>query len=358
MFVNTAKKFIKKTLNNALWRSYHQGHKLQALRILLKIESQKGVLNQSIRNKCDQYAVAVLGNRIYAPWLYVYSAIANEFKEGWIPDNYYGMLVNKKFKGDYGKISSLKSLNSLVFNSNYFPDILSYANGIFFDRNNTPLEKKEVSNRLFEISERVVYKLDNSQQGLGIFFFSKDNFDIEKIQRLGNGLFQSFIKQHKLLSSFSASSVATLRITTTCSDTGEISIRACYLRLGEEGDTRVRVANVRIPIDVNNGAFSNVGYTLDWLEINRHPESNKDFSNHIFPSFDKVCSVVKELHKKVPYVRCIGWDVAVDELGEILVMEWNGEHNDIKFSEATQGPCFADLRWELLKDKKFNYYSS
>jgi hypothetical protein len=29
-------------------------------------------------------------------------------------------------------------------------------------------------------------------------------------------------------------------------------------------------------------------------------------------------------------------------------MEWNAEHNDIKFSEATQGPCFADLRWDRL----------
>ena len=45
MYVNPAKKFIKKTFNIALWRSYHQGHKLQALRILIKIESQKGVEN-------------------------------------------------------------------------------------------------------------------------------------------------------------------------------------------------------------------------------------------------------------------------------------------------------------------------
>jgi hypothetical protein len=29
-------------------------------------------------------------------------------------------------------------------------------------------------------------------------------------------------------------------------------------------------------------------------------------------------------------------------------MEWNGTYNDIKFSEATQGPCFADLGWERL----------
>ena len=133
MFVNKAKNFIRGFLNIAWRQRYHQGHKLQALGILKKIESKKGVFGQAIRNKCDQYAADVLGNRIYAPWLYVYSAIANEFKEGWIPDNYYGLIVAKQLKGDYGKVSLLKPLNSLVFNSNRFPDILSYANGIFWE---------------------------------------------------------------------------------------------------------------------------------------------------------------------------------------------------------------------------------
>lgn len=29
-------------------------------------------------------------------------------------------------------------------------------------------------------------------------------------------------------------------------------------------------------------------------------------------------------------------------------MEWNASHNDIKFSEATQGRCFADPRWDAF----------
>jgi hypothetical protein len=30
-------------------------------------------------------------------------------------------------------------------------------------------------------------------------------------------------------------------------------------------------------------------------------------------------------------------------------MEWNGEHSDVKFGEATQGRGFSDLKWERLK---------
>ena len=45
----------------------------------------------------------------------------------------------------------------------------------------------------------------------------------------------------------------------------------------------------------------------------------------------------------------IGWDVTLDDQENLRVMEWNAGHNGIKFTEATQGPCFSDLRREWLK---------
>jgi hypothetical protein len=42
------------------------------------------------------------------------------------------------------------------------------------------------------------------------------------------------------------------------------------------------------------------------------------------------------------------WDLCIDGDGAVRVLEWNGGHNDITFSEATQGPCFADLDRETL----------
>ena len=53
----------------------------------------------------------------------------------------------------------------------------------------------------------------------------------------------------------------------------------------------------------------------------------------------------------VPFAICIGWDMIIDTNNEIQIMEWNGSHNDIKFSEATQGPCFSNLGWDKLWKK-------
>ena len=112
---------------------YHHRHMMLAKRILKRIEGAKGLLPQRVVKQCNDYAQEVLGYHHFAAWLYVYCAIVGRFKEGWIPDNYYGSVVVPKLKGDYGTVVGLKSLHSAIFSSKSFPDILSYSNGVFFD---------------------------------------------------------------------------------------------------------------------------------------------------------------------------------------------------------------------------------
>ena len=54
-----------------------------------------------------------------------------------------------------------------------------------------------------------------------------------------------------------------------------------------------------------------------------------------------------QLHGKLPFIGCIGWDVTVDFGEGVKVLEWNAEQNDVNFGEATQGPCFADVGWSI-----------
>jgi hypothetical protein len=96
-------------------------------------------------------------------------------------------------------------------------------------------------------------------------------------------------------------------------------------------------SHVRVPINLKTGTFSDKGYLTDWTTVDVHPTSKVPFVGNYIPSFSSCLSTVISLHKMVPYARCIGWDVTVDMDGNVNVMEWNAEHNDIKFSEATQG---------------------
>lgn len=331
-------------------RRRHHAHNAEAARVLRCIEQVRGKVPRRDIQLCNQYAIEVFGSSVFAPWLLVYSLISGGFKEGWIPDNYYGLIVVPALSGGYGKVSSLKPLNLQVFRDPAFPDLLSHVNGLFLGPDYAVVSPETVASRLFANTDRVIFKQDNSGRGRGIHFFERQDFDPRSLARLGNGLFQSVIRQHALFAAFAKASVATIRITTFLQDNGDVTVRACYLRLGTEADTHVRSqSHIRVAIDQQSGAFDQVGYTTDWLEIENHPTSMTCFAGNVIPAFKECLQTVTRLHRKAPYARCIGWDLTVDDKEQVCVMEWNANHNDIKFSEATQGPCFADLGWEKLR---------
>lgn len=326
-------------------------HRFEAFRTLRTIQRRTGrSVSRRDKQLCDDYATAVLGSKLFAPWLYAYTAISGTFKEGWIPENFYDGVVVRRLKGHYGAICDLRALNSVLFSSAAFPDLLAYANGLFFNSAHEVIPRSSVEDVLFRNDAVVVYKLDYSARGSDVHFLNKNTMDIDKVVAMGNGLFQRYIHQHELLAAFHQTSVATLRVTTVCDDRGQITPRAAHLRLGVSDDTHVRIdRQIRVPIDVTSGVFSEVGFTVQYDSVHEHPTSRKPFAGNRFPSFENCLQLTRDLHRKVPFARCIGWDLAVDVHDKINLMEWNATYNAIQFSEAIQGPCFVGLGWEQLR---------
>ena len=328
---------------------YHHFRKLQAGKCLRELESVKGKTDKKLIKLSDEYAEEVLGSKWYAPWLYVYCAVNNCFREGWIPDNYFARVVLPVISGRYGKTSSLRPLAKHLFRSDVFPDIAYYVNRLFLSSDYRILNEDELIELLFNNRDNIVFKIDSSSQGKGFFFFERSNFDIKKVKMLGNGVFQYYIEQHPFFSELMPSSVATIRITTYCEDNGIVSVRACFLRVARSTEKNVKWAsNIVIPVDPVNGELSELGYFLNFHSTDRHPDTQVVFAKRFIPCFSKCISTAKELHRQMPFGRCIGWDMIVDKYNNIKVMEWNGDHTDIKVHEAIQGPCFTDLGWENL----------
>lgn len=331
----------------------HRRHNKSAGAALLVLEKTRGKLCPDVARKCLGYAVDVLGHKKYAPWLYVYASISGRFKEGWIPDNFYSECVVPAIQGDYGRVSGLRSLSKTIFSGSEFPDIAHFVNGMFTDDAFSVISKNDIKDHIFRSVDRVVFKLDRSLQGLGIYFFDKDNFDVNRIISLGNGAFQYFIKQHQFFNQFGTNSLATIRLTTVTTDDGSVSLRGAFLRLGLGNDSHVRAINsLEIAIDQHSGELFAQGTLPSWEIITDYPDSGVTFEGKIIPSFVNCVDLSKRLHGKLPFVRCIGWDMAVMDNGDVKLIEWNGGHNDVAVSEAWQGPCFKDLGWQKYRKHK------
>ncbi|MFS4482701.1 sugar-transfer associated ATP-grasp domain-containing protein [Hyunsoonleella sp. 2307UL5-6] len=329
--------------------NYNFSHSKLAKNALKTIESIKGKTNPKLIETCNTYAADVLGWKGYAPWLKAYSAMLGTFKEGWIPENYFGSVVVPKLQGEVGKTSFLKPLSKKIFNSPDFPDVGHFVNGSFFTENYQYLTDNNIILYLFKDTNKVVFKLNNSAQGVGIFVFEKDTFDVQQIKRLGEGVFQKYIKQHVFFNSIMPNSVSTIRIVTVLDNSGNASVRAAYLRVGRSNDSHVQSnSQISIPIDLKTGALNALGHSKSWYTMDTHPDTGFVFKNKVIPNFKSVLNKALKLQNDMAMVKCIGWDMVLDEDNKVQIMEWNGFHTGIGFAEFTQGPCFKDLGWEHL----------
>lgn len=341
----------KSVAKAALRRHYARNHIRAARAKLAKLEQAYGPLNPADRARCDAYAVEVLGHAKFAPWLHVYAHVAGTYKDGWIADNFYDECVLPRTSGPYGELSGLRSLNVTLFDAPEFPDLAAQVNGMVIRRDGTPVAPRDLVGVLFDQTDRIIFKSDASQSGVGVKVIDRATFDPARIGSLGSGVFQPFIRQHELFQRLgNCPAVATLRMTTACDELGQITLRGCYLRFGQgSGDYLMSSEEVNAVVDLTSGELAPTGYLPNWLRIDRHPQSDIPFAGHAIPNFADCVEVALRCHARVPYVRCVGWDLTLDDTGAVKIMEWNGGHNGIKFTESTQGPCFADLNWQRFR---------
>ncbi|WP_170972006.1 sugar-transfer associated ATP-grasp domain-containing protein [Rhodobacter sp. SY28-1] len=349
--MNTLFNAAKSVAKAALRRHYARNHILAAQAKLAKLEAAYGPLNATDRARCDAYAVEVLGHAKFAHWLYVFAHVAGEYRDGWIPDNFYDECVLPHNSGNYGELSNLRGLNSVLFDAPEFPDIAASVNGMYMGRDGRVIPENQLAERLFQDSDRVIFKSDSSQSGVGVTVLRREDFDAARARALGPGLYQRFIRQHELFERLgNCPAVATLRLTTAANEAGQVSLRGAYLRFGQgTGDYLQSAVEVNAVVDLQTGELGATGYLPSYLKIDRHPQSELPFAGHSVPNFRGCLDAALRCHARMPYVRCIGWDMTVDEDGGVQILEWNGGHNGIKFTEATQGPCFADLGWNKLR---------
>lgn len=323
----------------------------EARKALQHLESHRGRTDPRVIQRGNDYATEVLGWKGYAPWLHVYSAVAGEFREGWLPENYYYNVVVPQVNGEYRRLSRLRGCNRILFGGSGFPDLGYTVNGIFYDSDFRPVSWERMGSYLAERAETVVFKADSSGWGRGIHFLGTAAIDPDAVRQLGNGVIQKRVTQNGFFDRFMPSSVATVRFGTVIGNDGRPSVRAAYLRLGRTADSHVLAANqVRIAVSLADGRLASEGFLSDWTPVDRHPDTGEVFDGHAIPQIGKCVATVLDLHARSPQARCVSWDLVVDDAAEVQVLEWEG--GVVSFAEATQGPCFADLGWDRLHHGK------
>lgn len=180
-------------------------------------------------------------------------------------------------------------------------------------------------------------------------FTPKDNNQVKDLfdKYNSNFIVQAAVKQSNDTAIFNKESVNTMRISSLYLN-GKVSILSSAFRCGQNGATvdNTGAGGIIVGID-NDGKLFDYGFDL---QINKHYESSNGikFSGRIVPGYKKAIDAIFENHAKLPTVHLIGWDFAIDENNEPVMIEVNIGFPGIIFEQLCSGPFFGDRTQEVI----------
>jgi len=285
-----------------------------------------------------------------------YKVLCPEYKEvdpRYIPNDIWFSNVMCHFNNIYEYLN----LGDKAIQPLFIPDIkkpetvFKRVFGVYYDEHFNPIEESEICERCRKAEKVIVKQNYASYGGDGVRFIdTKDLSDSELLDLFGDYkedyTVQKILRQHKTLMSINASSVNTIRILTLFYK-GEVHILSAVLRMGSGG---AQVDNVtqggfacRIHEDGRLDKYA-VSRKSKWNTV--HPGGTV-FEDVVIPGYEKIIEKIKESAKKVPYFKIIGWDIAIDEMGDPVVIEYNIRPEQ---NQMTCGPTFGEMTDEILSE--------
>ena len=208
--------------------------------------------------------------------------------------------------------------------------VLKNMNGYFYI-DGQQVTKEDATRRCSDIQD-VIIKPSLSSKGKGVQCISaKDgivsslNISVAQLfdEYGDNFIVQERLKQHADMSALNPTSVNTLRILSFHSGM-DVLIVYSVIRIGRLGAVidNQSSGGISATIDkegrIGKYAFGSVGD-----ERIEKTDTGIVLDGFQVPSYDKAIEMVKRLHKKLPYFDILGWDIAIDEFGEPVLIEYN-----------------------------------
>lgn len=310
-----------------------------------EIRRRKGnkVVDTSLLREIKSYSKDRFGSTSYWPWLVLYTEIRGEFFSGWIPNDYYRIILRKKYNPATARFfAEYKSLDYKIFKDFSFKYLIYCISQKFYTGDGTPINDKDAQLILNNFDSEVIVKPELGWKGVGIEFSHSRSIDIQQLSKKHDFLIQPMFIQCSELNSINSNSLNTLRLFTYSEPGTEPQLKFTVLRFSL-GESRVDNTSsgggfVRVLENGKLGAsyYDNYGIKRDKV----HPLTGVKFNEITIPNYKEVISKCKMAHKKFPYVRFIGWDVAIGKDKKPKLIEWNADDPAFWEGEALFGPLW------------------
>jgi len=297
---------------------------------------------------------------IDSDWIRYYSYTAGIFDPRYIPTDLEFTKIDQYYnKRKLGWGFNDKNYYSLLFPGIKQPKtVVRKIGGLFFDEDYHQIDWKQAESLLSMRTEVIVKPSQESGGGRDIKFFNTSteadglkNVLLDKKEK--NLIVQDIVKQHPDLAKIHPQSLNTVRITTLMLEDG-VHVFCPFLRMGANGN---RVDNVTLASGIaaiikDNGELVDKAFfdVYSGKSTDRHPNGML-LSEIKVPEFDKMIETVKRAAQYTGNFRLIGWDLGVDQDGDVVLIEANmRKSGSIPLGQHMIGPFFGDMTKKILDD--------
>lgn len=254
------------------------------------------------------------------------------FTKEYVPTNiYHCELIPKANHRPFMHTYSDKNMCELLLpNETIVHSFLKNMNGYYYYEGKPVSEDEAI--KLCSNIDNAIIKPTQRSKGKGVQALSvkdgKTNIDGLTIGQIfkqykKNFAIQECIKQHEKMAALNPSSVNTIRVVSYRSGM-EVLIIYAVIRIGREGQVIDNQCaggiSTTISEDGKLGKEAFGGYSSDDI---LKTDTGIVLEGYQIPSFDKAIAMVKRLHLKLPFANILGWDIAIREDGEPILIEFN-----------------------------------
>lgn len=300
-----------------------------------------------LTEKQKQEVYNIWGRKIPLYWHRLYTKMSGHFDKNYIPEYFFTTKIEPKINPySHSKPLSDKSLlDSLFGNLDYVRLPKTYLVNIHgrFYCNKKWISLDEAVNTLLNLSkdEVLIKPTIESSQGRNVGILKIKRLNERELKKIFVKYKKNYIIQEKVVSQedltrLHPSSLNTFRVLSFFIG-DEVKICSYFLRIGMNGSTldATMAGSFRIGINPNGVLFSS-GFKVIGNELDiclEHPDTRIQFADYKILNFEKVINVAEKLHKLIPQVGAIGWDLAIDQQGNVVLIEMNTRTPNTAFGQ-------------------------
>ena len=253
-----------------------------------------------------------------------------------------------------------KNFSQLLFPNLVKPlSLIKNIDNVFYDDKNSIINISQAIEIITTHEADLIIK-PTQHVGAGEGIALLDSFSKTGIKHILENYKKDFIIQKKIhqcetLDKLNSSSINTLRITTLFVGNA-VKVLSKTIRVGQAGALTDNVALGGIMIGVDDeGILYNEGY-----DRNLYPHTSHNgivFGGMKIPHYNKVVSEVVKAHEAFPFLKIIGWDMALDKDNNPIFIEANVYRPGITVEQFCTGVIFGNDTKDIIKDA-IRYYST